>query len=49
MKERHFKFKLIKGDESIILTLNCSELSINTIHKLTDNPIKLEAGKECKL
>lgn len=49
MKVKSFKFKVIRDSESIILSLNFSDLSIEVIRQLISNSIKLEANKECKL
>lgn len=49
MKVKHFKFKIIKDSESIILSLNFSDLSIEVIRQLISNSIRLEANKECRL
>ena len=49
MKVKSFKFKVIRDSESIILSLNFSDLSIEVIRQLINNSIKVEANKECKL
>ena len=49
MKVKSFKFKVIRDSESIILSLNFSDLSIDIIRQLINNSIKVEANKECKL
>ena len=49
MRVKSFKFKVIRDSESIILSLNFSDLSIEVIRQLISNSIKLEANKECKL
>ena len=49
MKVTSFKFKVIRDSESIILSLNFSDLSIDIIRQLINNSIKVEANKECKL
>ena len=49
MRVKSFKFKVIRDSESIILSLNLSDLSIEVIRQLISNSIKLEANKECKL
>lgn len=49
MKVKSFKFKVIRDSESIILSLNFSDLSIEIIRQLINNSIKVEANKECKL
>jgi len=47
MRVKSFKFKVIRDSESIILSLNFSDLSIEVIRQLISNSIKLEANKEC--
>ena len=49
MKVKSFKFKVIRDSESIILSLNFSDLSIDIIRQLINNSIKVEANKDCKL
>ena len=49
MRVKSFKFKVIRDSESIILSLNFSDLSIDIIRQLINNSIKVEANKECKL
>lgn len=49
MKRKIFKFKIIDGGNSIILTLDYTDLSIDIIRKLTNYTIRLVADKECRL
>lgn len=49
MGVKHFKFKIIRDRESIILSLDFSDLTIEAIRQLVSNSVKLEANKECKL